>query len=147
MPKTSKQQEMGKEFGSGKTCGGGINLWVLNIQDYLEQSQIKIVLFLQFSDLLIPFHGTLTFDATYPILRQKIQKASCGHLIVYMCHFQFQMRDPGLYLLQGFLQSNFSFLPYPNVLVLLQFSLLSVFGNLKSLSKSSPLSGWWHTRR
>ncbi|RVW64329.1 Transposon TX1 uncharacterized 149 kDa protein [Vitis vinifera] len=29
-------QEMGKEFGSGKTCGGGINLWDPNIQDYLE---------------------------------------------------------------------------------------------------------------
>ncbi|RVW75616.1 putative ribonuclease H protein [Vitis vinifera] len=58
-----------------------------------------------------------------------------------------KMRDPGLYLLQGFLQSNLFFLPYPNALVLLQFSLLSVFGNLKSLSKSSPLSGWWHTKR
>ncbi|RVW75344.1 hypothetical protein CK203_052921 [Vitis vinifera] len=49
--------------------------------------------------------------------------------------------------LVGFLQSNLSFLPYPNVLVLLQFSLLSLFGNPKSLSRSSPLSGWWHTRR
>ncbi|RVW53836.1 Trafficking protein particle complex II-specific subunit 120-like [Vitis vinifera] len=56
------------------------------------------------------------------------------------------MRDPGLYLCQGFLQSNLSFLPYPNVLVLLQFSILSSFGILKSLSQSRPLFGWWHTR-
>ena len=136
------QQEMGKEFGFGKTCGEGINLWVPNIQDYLEQSRIKIFIFLSFSDLLVPFHGTLIFAATYPILRQKIQKASCGHLIVCICHFQFQMLDLDLYLIQGFLQSNRSFLPYPKVLVLLQFSLLSLFGNPKSLSRSSPLSGW-----
>ncbi|RVW34345.1 hypothetical protein CK203_100991 [Vitis vinifera] len=57
------------------------------------------------------------------------------------------MRDPGLYLLQGFLQSSLSFLPYLIALILLQFSLLSSFGILKSLSRLSPLSGWWHTRR
>ncbi|RVW79116.1 Transposon TX1 uncharacterized 149 kDa protein [Vitis vinifera] len=34
-----------------------------------------------------------------------------------------------------------------SVLGRLVFSLLSFFGILKSLSKSSPLSGWWHTRR
>ena len=28
--------KMGKEFTSGKTCGGGNNLWESNIQDYLE---------------------------------------------------------------------------------------------------------------
>ena len=95
-------QEMGKEFGSWKTCGGGTNLWDPNIQDYLEQSRIKIFLFLQFSVLLVPSLKTLIFTATYPILRQKIQKVSCGHLIVCICHLWFQMRDPGLYLLQGF---------------------------------------------
>ncbi|RVW83963.1 hypothetical protein CK203_047351 [Vitis vinifera] len=51
------------------------------------------------------------------------------------------LSSSGLFTVKSF------FLPYPNVLVLLQFSLLSSFGILKSLSKSSPLSGWWHTRR
>ncbi|RVW93506.1 hypothetical protein CK203_035092 [Vitis vinifera] len=39
------------------------------------------------------------------------------------------------------------FLAYPNIPSRLQCSLLSLSGILKSLSKSSPLSGWWRTRR
>ena len=84
-------QEMGKEFASGKTCGGGTNLWESNIQYYLEQSRIRIFLFLQFSTLLVPSLGTLTFVITFPILRQKIQKVSCGLLIVCIYHLRFQI--------------------------------------------------------
>ncbi|RVW25086.1 hypothetical protein CK203_115319 [Vitis vinifera] len=56
------------------------------------------------------------------------------------------MRDPDLYLLQGFLQSSLFFQPCPTFPILLQSSLLSLYGILKSLLKSNPLSGWWHTR-
>ncbi|RVW86698.1 hypothetical protein CK203_039841 [Vitis vinifera] len=45
-----------------------------------------------------------------------------------------------------FSQSNLSFWPYPNILSRLQFFLPSLSGMLKSLLKSSPLSGWWLTR-
>ena len=132
-------QDIGKEFGSGKTFGGGTNLWDPNIQDYLEQSRIKIFLYLQFSVLLVPSLGTLISRVTFTISRQKIQKTSCGHLTVCIYHIWFQMRDLGLYLIQGFLQSSISFQPCPIVLVLFKFSLLSSFGIPKSFSKSSPL--------
>ena len=140
-------QVMGIEFGSGMTCGGGNNLWVSNIQDYLAQSRIKMLLFHQFLDIPAPSLGISIFAEILLILRQKIQKASCGLLIVYTYLLRFQIRDPGPYLLQVFSQSNLSFWPYPNILSRLQFSLPSLSGMLKSLLKSSPLSGWWYTRR
>ena len=140
-------QEMGKKFAFGKTCDGRTNLWDSNIQDYLEQSWIKIFLNLQFSVLLAPSLGTLISVVTFSIMRQKIQKASCGHLIVCIYPHWFQMRDPGLYLLQGYLQSSLFSQPCPTFPIHLQFSLLSSFGILRSLSRLSPLSGWWHTRR
>ena len=140
-------QEMGKEFIFGKTFGGGTNLWDSNIQDYFEQSQLKIFSYRQFSVLLVPSLRTLISTVTFPILRQMIQKASGGHLIVCIYHHRFQMRDLGLYLLQGYLQSGLFFQPCPTFLIYLQFSLLSLYEILKSLLKSSPLSDQWHTRR
>ena len=140
-------QEMGNNSVLGRLLVGRPTFGDPNIQDYLEKSRIKIFIFLQFSVLLVSSLGTLISAITFLIMKQKIQKASCGHLIVCIYHLRFQMRDPGLYLHQGFLQSNLSFLPYPNILVFLQFSLLSSFGILKSLSKSSPLSGQQHTIR
>ena len=83
-------QEMGKEFGYGKICGGGINLQDSNNQDYLEQSRIKISLFLQFSVLLALSLGTLIFVVTFSIQRQKIQNVSCNLLTV--CIYPLRLR-------------------------------------------------------
>ena len=47
----------------------------------------------------------------------------------------------------GFFTVKSFFWPYLNILSRLQFSLPSLSGILKSPSKSSPLSGWWLTRR
>ena len=45
--------EMGQEFVFSKTCGGGINLCVLNSQVYSKLSHLKIVLFHQFLGPLV----------------------------------------------------------------------------------------------
>ena len=134
-------QEMGKEFAFGKICGGGIRFSKSNIQGYLEQSQIKIFLYLQFSVLLAPSLRTLISIVIFFILRQKIQKVSCVHLIVCIYPHRFQMQDPSLYLLRGYLQSSLFFQPCSTFPILLQFFLLSLYGILKFLLKSNPLSG------
>ncbi|RVX13211.1 Transposon TX1 uncharacterized 149 kDa protein [Vitis vinifera] len=59
----------------------------------------------------------------------------------------YSIRDLGLYLPQDFSQSNLSSLPYPNIWFAFSFPYQVSLEILKSLSKSSPLSGWWLTRR
>ena len=137
----SLSQEMRKEFVFGNICGGGIRSSKSNIQDYLEQSRIIIFLYLQFSVLIALSHGTLISVIIFSILRQKIQNVSCDLLIVCIYPLRLQMQDHGPYL------SNLSLYPCHNFLILLQFSLLSLFGILKSLLNLSPLFGQWHTKR
>ena len=77
-------QEMGESI-FGKTCGGGTNLWDPNIQDYSEQSQLKIFSYHQFLVPLVPSLETLISVVIFPILRQKDQSLMssivCLHFI------------------------------------------------------------------
>ncbi|RVW46685.1 LINE-1 retrotransposable element ORF2 protein [Vitis vinifera] len=93
-----------------------------------------------------PFSWNFTFRRNLSDSEIEDLEGLMQSLIVYTFHLRFQIRDLGPYLLQVFSQSNLSFWPYPNILSRLQFSLPSLSGMLKSLLKSSPLSGWWLTR-
>ncbi|RVW93966.1 hypothetical protein CK203_034097 [Vitis vinifera] len=61
--------------------------------------------------------------------------------LVYQEFSEFTRFVVGLFTVKSF------FLALSNILSRLQFSLPSLSGMLKSLSKSSPLSSWWLTRR